>query len=152
MHLPSTKGRLIGVGGRASVVISKRSRRDTSLNYFFCNDPKLSAKEILARYTNRWQVELDYFFLKEKLGLGDFRIRSLGAIRRYMAIVMVALCCLQLYRWKLGDGCKTMPTLAEAIHHFRRELVKRRLKAASRMFQQNYSFEGIVTKLFAYAV
>lgn len=145
-------GKLNDVGGGGSVVISKRSRGDKSPKYFFSTNPGLSAREILTRYAKRWQVEIDYFFLKVQLGLKDFRIRKLGAIMRYITIVFVALCFLQYYRWKLSDECKTVPTLAEAIHHFRRGLVERRLKAAYRLFQQNYSYEGIVKKLFAYAV
>lgn len=150
------RGTLNDVGGRGSVVISirlrRRSRGDKSPKYFFSTNPGLSAREILTRYTKRWQVELDYFFLKGYLGLGDFRIRKLGAIMRYITIGFVALCFFQFYRWELSDGRKTMPSLAEAIHHFRRELVKPRLKMAYRLFQQNYSYEGIVSKLFAYAV
>ena len=146
------KGVLNKVYGRGSVVISKRGRGDKSPKYFFSTNPRLSAREILARYAKRWQVEIDYFFLKEKLGLGDFRIRHFGAIMRYITIMFVALCVLQYVRWRLYEKRKEMPSLAEAFHYLRRELAKRRLKLARRLFQQNYSFEGIVSKLFAYAV
>jgi len=142
-------GHLQGVRGRGSVVTSKRGRRDRSPKYFFSTDPTLSAQEILARYAKRWHVELDYFFLKEKLGLGDFRIRKWGAIRRYLTIVFVALCWLQHYRWHRGDGHNSLPTLADTMAHCRRELTLRRLRAVYRLAQQNYSSLRIVTKLFA---
>jgi len=146
------KGVLNKVCGRGSVVISKRGHGDKSPKYFFSTNPRLSAIEILARYAKRWQVEIDYFFLKEKLGLSDFRIRHFGAIMRYITIMFVALCLLQYVRWRLYEKSKEIPSLGEAFHHLRRELTNRRLKVAYRWFQQNYSFEGIVSKLFAHAV
>ena len=146
------RGKLNEVKSRGSVVISKRSRGDKSPKYFFSTNVKRSAQEILTRYAKRWQVELDYFFLKGYLGLEDFRIRKLEAIKRYITIAFVALCFLQHYRWVLSDERKTTTSLAEVIHSLRKELIKRRLKVALRMVQQNYSFKGIVTKLFAYAV
>ena len=43
--------------------------------------------DIMDRYTKRWQCEIDYFYLKTRLGLSDFRVRSALAIKRYICII-----------------------------------------------------------------
>ena len=70
------RGKLKGLLKEVSVIISKRHSRDKRPEFFLCTDTNLSAKEALSRYVRRWAIEIDYLYLKSRLGLGDFRLRS----------------------------------------------------------------------------
>jgi hypothetical protein len=43
----------------------------------------------------RWPVEVDNIYLKEALGLGDFRLQSFEAIQKWFQVVLLALNYLQ---------------------------------------------------------
>lgn len=51
---------------------------------FLCTDLSLSAEATLKLYQKRWQVEGDNLYLKEVLGLGDFRLQSFEAIQNWL--------------------------------------------------------------------
>jgi len=76
-------------------IISKRKRRDARPAYFLCADTTLSVRTILKYYGYRWQAEVDNWFLKERFGLGDFRVQSLDAIRRWHTLVFAAYAFVQ---------------------------------------------------------
>jgi hypothetical protein len=44
----------------------------------------------LQGYGGRWSCEVDNFYLKTRLGLADFRVRSYEAVDRYMVVVQLA--------------------------------------------------------------
>ena len=69
------QGRLRGVPREVRVLISQRGPGVRTPKYFLCTDLTLSAQEILRRYQNRWSQEVDYWYVKLQLGLGDFRLR-----------------------------------------------------------------------------
>ena len=41
-------------------------------------------------YGGRWSCEVDNFYLKTRLGLADFRVRSYEAVDKYMVVVHLA--------------------------------------------------------------
>jgi hypothetical protein len=43
----------------------------------------------------RWPVEVDNIYLKEALGLGDFRLQSFESIQKWFQVVLLALNYLQ---------------------------------------------------------
>ena len=73
------------------VLISKRHHRDTHPKYFLCTDLSLSAQQILSIYQKRWPVEVDNFYVKQHLGLADFRVQSYEATEKWFAVVFLAL-------------------------------------------------------------
>lgn len=79
-------------------IISKRKQRDSRPAYFLCSDTQLSVRTILKYYGLRWQVEVDNWFLKERFGLGDFRVQSLEAILRWHTLVFAAYAFIQTQR------------------------------------------------------
>jgi len=85
------RGRLKGIGEEVSVIISKRHRRDKRPEFFLCTDLSLSAKQALSLYMRRWAIEVDYLYLKTRLGLGDFRVRSKEGIERYFVLTFLTL-------------------------------------------------------------
>jgi hypothetical protein len=92
----SVQGRVADVGDEVRIVISKRHQRDKSPAYFLSTDLSLGEQEVLTRYGYRWPVEVDNMYLKDRLGLGDFRTRSHEGIQKYIAVVVLVLAYLQV--------------------------------------------------------
>jgi hypothetical protein len=113
-------GRLNKVPFDVCVFISKRHPRDSRPKYFLCTDTTLSAQAALTIYQKRWPIEVDNFYLKQALGLGDFRVQSFEAVEKWYAIVFLALTYLQ---WRLNHakGPHRAPNLAAIIRQHREE-------------------------------
>ena len=88
-------GHLEKVSKTVYVIISKKRPGDLHPKYFLCTDITLSAQQALSLYQKRWPVEVDNLYLKEVLGLGDFRLQSFEAIERWFAVVTLAINYLQ---------------------------------------------------------
>jgi hypothetical protein len=91
----SLVGRLAGLPFDVRVWESRRHYRDRCPVYFVSTDLALSAQEGLKHYAKRWQDEVDHWYLKERVGLGDFRLHSYEAICNYLAVVQLAWAYLQ---------------------------------------------------------
>jgi hypothetical protein len=85
-----TTGRLSDVPYDVRVWFSKRHPRGKSSAYFLSTDLTRSAHQALQGYGGRWSCEVDNFYLKTRLGLADFRVRSYEAVDRYMVVVHLA--------------------------------------------------------------
>jgi hypothetical protein len=94
-YVRTVTGHLEKVKQEVCVIISKKSTRDHSPKYFLCTDTSLSAEEALKLYQKRWPVEVDNLYLKQVLGLGDFRLQSFEAIEKWFAVVTLAMNYLQ---------------------------------------------------------
>jgi DDE superfamily endonuclease len=123
-------GRLRGVPGCVRVLISQKGPGVRTPKYFLCTDLTLSAQEILRRYQKRWSQEVDYWYVKLQLGLGDFRLRSYEAISKWYAVVYLVLVYLywQSYESKEGHGKTT--SLSEVLARLREEQERAVLRAA----------------------
>jgi hypothetical protein len=88
-------GHLENIGGEVCALISKRHPGDKRPKFFVCTDGSLTAQQALRYYQKRWPVEVDNLYLKEALGLGDFRLHSFEAIERWFAVVTLAMNYLQ---------------------------------------------------------
>ena len=97
----TVQGRLTDVPEEVCVIISKRHPRDKRPKYFVCTDLSLSAQTVLTWYGSRWPLEVDYWYLKQVLGLGDFRMHTLEAIEKWYAVVHLVLTFLQ---WRLHEA------------------------------------------------
>lgn len=84
------EGRLADVPFACRVFFSKRHPRATALAYIACTDLACSAQQALQGYTWRWSCETANFYLKNQVGLRDFRVRSFEAVDRYMVVVHLA--------------------------------------------------------------
>ena len=109
------QGRLQDIPFDVCVLISRRPHRGSPPKYFLCTDLTLSAQTILNWYYQRWSIEVDYWYLKQKLGLGDFRLHDYEAIQKWYAVVHLALTflCRQLYEAR--DAGAPALTLADII-------------------------------------
>jgi hypothetical protein len=123
-------GRLRGVPGCVRVLMSQKGPGVQTPKFFLCTDTKLSAQEILRRYQHRWRQEVDYWYVKLQLGLGDFRLRSHEAISKWYAVVYLVLTYLywQSYECKGAQGKTT--SLSEVLARLREEHQRAVLRAA----------------------
>jgi hypothetical protein len=89
----------------------------------------LSAQQILSIYQKRWPIEVDNFYVKQHLGLADFRVQSYEAIEKWFAVVFLALGFLQ---WRLNHERTQAQwrSLADVIRHHRYEHARTLLETA----------------------
>src|SRR4029079_15838211 len=112
------------------VLLSQKGPGVQTPKFFLCTGTKLSAQEILRRYKHRWRKEVDYWYVKLQLGLGDFRLRSHEAISKWYAVVYLVLVYLywQSYELKASHGKPT--SLSEVLARLREGHQRAVLRAA----------------------
>jgi DDE superfamily endonuclease len=82
-----TTGRLAKVPFDIRVFFSKRHPKAKASAYFLSTDLTRSAVQALQGYSGRWSCEVVNFYLKTRLGLADFRVRSYEAVDKYLVVV-----------------------------------------------------------------
>jgi hypothetical protein len=139
-------GRLRGVPGCVRVLLSQKGPGVQTPKFFLCTDTKLSAQEILRRYQHRWRQEVDYWYVKLQLGLGDFRLHSHEAISKWYAVVYLVLVYLywQSYESKGAQGKTT--TLSEVLARLREEHQRAVLRAACVEAANGTPVEEVLTR------
>ena len=75
--------------------MSRQHIRDKKPKYFLCTDLTLSAETVLTWYQHRWSLEIEYWYLKHVLGLGDFRVQSGDTMKKWYSVVHLTLAFLQ---------------------------------------------------------
>lgn len=113
------RGYLKDIPDEVCIIISKRHKQDKSPEFFLSTDLSLSAQEILSRYTRRWVVEIDHLYLKVRLGLGDFRLRSYEGITKYFDLVCMTLAYLHWRRF--WENTADIKTLSDVIAQHRQD-------------------------------
>ena len=123
------RGKLTKVSFEVWVLISQRHHRDQHPKYFLCTDLTLSAQHILPIYQKRWPIEVDNFYVKQHLGLADFRVQSYEATEKWFAVVFLALVFLQ---WRLNHAHAKEPwhSLADVVRQHRYEHARTLLETA----------------------
>ena len=126
----SITGRLRGVPGVVRVLMSQRGLGVRTPKYFLSTDTTLSVQEVLKRYQRRWSQEVDYWYVKLQLGLGDFRLQSYEAIAKWYAVVYFVLAYLywQSYEQAKAEGHAT--SLSEVLARIRADHQRAVLRAA----------------------
>ena len=123
------RGRLKNVPFEVCVLISKRHRGDKRPKYFLCTDLSLSPQQILTFYHKRWPIEVDNYYVKQLLGLGDFRVQSYEAVEKWFAIIFLAYTFLQ---WRLNHSQpgERFKVVADVIRYHRQQHARHVLEAA----------------------
>jgi hypothetical protein len=123
------QGKLNKLSGEVCVLISQRHHRDKHPKYFLCTDLSLAAQQILPIYQKRWPIEVDNFYVKQHLGLADFRVQSYEATEKWFAVVFVALAFLQ---WRLNHAAseERWRSLADVVRQHRYEHARTLLETA----------------------
>ena len=87
-------------------------------------NPFLSAITILNFYMRRWEIELFFRQMKQKLALDKYQIRSAVGIQRFWLLMSLAylICCLESERRSFTDG---YALFQKALHTERVEFIYR---------------------------
>jgi hypothetical protein len=143
------KGYLEDIAEPVHAIISKKRPGDKFPKYFLCTDLSLSVQRALRYYQKRWPVEVDNTYLKNALGLGDFRLQSFEATQKWFALVLLAINYLQ-YRMALAYS-QNLPkaTLADFIRQHRLEHFQSLLRTVLQPFAQPQQIETCLQDVFA---
>jgi len=142
----SVQGQLSGVPFDVCVLISRQHNRDKYPKYFLCTDLTLTAQTVLIWYGNRWPLEVDYWYLKQPLGLGDFRMQAYEAIEKWYAVLHLVLTFLQ---WRLHEAWEQglpLRSLADVIRQQRVEHARETLISACQEAIQMGSIEPVLQR------
>jgi len=123
------RGKLTKLSFEVCGLISQRRHRDKHPKYLLCTDLAFSAQQILPMYHKRWPIEGDNFYVKQHLGLADFRGQAYEATEKWFAVVFGALAFLQ---WRLNHAPAgtRWRSLADVVRHHRYEPTRTLLETA----------------------
>ncbi len=145
-YVRAVRGRLTNVPFEVCVLISRRHPRDKSPKYYLCTDLSLSAQTILNWYQKRWPIEVDYWYLKQRLGLGDFRLHNYEAIHKWYTVVHLALTFLQWRLYQARWQGQPLNSVADVIQLHRTEHARDVLIAACREAIATGNVESVVER------
>jgi hypothetical protein len=142
----SIEGRIHGVPGNVRVLLSQTGPGARAPKHFLCTDLDLSAQAILSRYQHRWRQEVDYWYVKLQLGLGDFRLQSYEAIEKWYAVVYLVLVYLywQTYEDRAKRGQTT--SLSEVMTRIRQDHQRDVLRAACEEVANGATVDEVVER------
>jgi hypothetical protein len=123
------RGKLNTLPFEVCVLISQRHHRDKHPKYFLCTDLALSAQQILPIYQKRWPIEVDNFYVKQHLGLADFRVQSYEATEKWFAVVFLALAFVQ-WRVNHAPAGERLRSVADVVRQHRYEHARTLLETA----------------------
>ncbi len=145
-YVRSVQGRLHGVPGDVRVLLSQKGPGARAPKYFLCTDLTLSVQEILRRYQHRWSQEVDYWYVKLQLGLGDFRLQSYEAIAKWYAVVYVVLVYLYWLSYEDPKSHGRITSLSEVLSRIRQEHQRDVLRAACEEVAQGVPVEQVLDR------
>ncbi len=148
-YVRTIHGRIKGVSEDVCVIISRRNPGDKRPRYFACTDGSLSAGEALQHYQRRWPVEVDNLYLKEALGVGDFRVQSFEATDKWFAVVVVGMNYVQFQQARHFMQSHTRLSLAEVIRQHRREHAQTVLRFVAEQGLQGHDIEAVLQPFIA---
>ena len=128
MRIASVLGTL-GKTGEVRLVVSKRSRRSgREMLSVVTNELKRSARETIAIYEKRWNIEVLFKELRTSLSLTDYQVMSRIAIERHLHLSCMAHQTLT-HQAILAEGAQakrenkdvTLPTMQQQIDDFRHQ-------------------------------
>jgi hypothetical protein len=142
----SIQGRIHGVPGDVCVLLSQTGPGAKAPKYFLCTDLTLSAQEILSRYQHRWRQEVDYWYVKLQLGLGDFRVQSYEAIAKWYAVVYLVLTYLYWVSYEHQRIHKRTTSLSEVMTRIRQGHQEEVLRAACKEVANGATADEVVKR------
>ena len=104
--------------GRVRILISHESEDLSDSPVYYATDTvHWDPKKILRTYAGRWKIETFYRDSKQNLGLEDYQLRDLRAIKRHWCLVFLAYSLLVSGLWgtDVRPQKKNFPTLGEWI-------------------------------------
>ena len=145
-YVRTVHGHLQELAEPVQAFISKKRPGDRHPKYFVCTDLTLSAQQALRYYQKRWPVEVDNFYLKEVLGLGDFRLQSFEATEKWFALVVLAINFLQFQAAQAYLRSRISLPLVDFIRQHRLEHLQALLRLVIQEARQSQEDEVILAK------
>jgi hypothetical protein len=143
-YVRDTSGRLADVPFDVRVFLSKRHPRAKASAYFLSTNLTRSAAQALQGYGARWSCEVVNFYLKTRLGLADFRVRSYEAVDRYMVVVHLTWAYVE---WQLATAASAQSKCyGDVIRQHRDEHARAWLTEAVRMALATGSEEAVLER------
>ncbi len=107
--------------GPVVLVVRCRQTRTGKRLYdvLLCTKQFYTAVRIHASYKRRWEIELQFKYYKQYLGLGKAQFRKLGAIRSQLACVAIAGLLVALFRRQLSRNPSIRLTIRMIARQFR---------------------------------
>jgi len=143
-YVRTTTGRLSEVPDDVRVWFSKRHPRGKSSAYFLSTELTRSAHQALQGYGGRWSCEVDNFYLKTRLGLADFRVRSYEALDRYMVVVQLAWGYVE--RRFVQERCAQVKCYGDIIRRHQEEHARDWLTGALQMALETGAIEPVLQR------
>jgi len=144
-------GHLQEIAEPVQAYISKKRPGDKHPKYFVCTDITLSAQQALRYYQKRWPVEVDNIYLKERLGLGDFRLQRFEAAEKWFAVVVLAINYLQFQAAQAYLRFHTRQPLADFIRQHRLGHLQVLLRTVIEEARQSQEVDAILEKFLPVA-
>jgi hypothetical protein len=145
-HVRTVQGRLSRVPGDVRVLISQKGPGARAPRYFLSTDLALKSEEILNLYQKRWSQEVDYWYVKLELGLGDFRLQSYEAIEKWYAVVYFVLSYLYWKRYEESDTPRHATSLSEVLQGIRRQHQREVLQSACEEAARGIPMESVLRR------
>lgn len=89
-------------------------------------------------------MEVDNIYLKEGLGLGDFRLQSFEAAEKWFAVVVLAINYLQFQAAQAYLKSRTRQPLADFIRHHRLKHLQFLLRTVFKEARQSQDVDAIL--------
>jgi len=145
-YVRTVTGLLEKVKSPVCVIISRRHKGDKRPKYFACSDLSLTPQAALRLYQQRWPIEVDNLYLKEFLGLGDFRLQSLEATTKWFAVVLLDLNFLQLQQAQHFEQTQTTASLSDFIVQHRQAHLQTLLRTVAEEAIRTGDVEQVVQR------
>jgi hypothetical protein len=127
----------------------KKRPGDHFPKYFVCTDTTLTVQQALRIYQKRWPVEVDNTYLKNALGLGDFRQQSFESTQKWFAVVMLAINYLQYQMALAYSKNLSKSSLADFICQHRLEHFQKLLHSVLQPFVPAHQIEACLQDVFS---
>jgi hypothetical protein len=145
-YVRSLSGKIKNFPDKVCLLISKQHPRSNKPKYFLCTDLSLSPQTVLAWYQKRWPIEVDYWYLKQELGLGDFRLQSYEAITKWYAVVHLVYTFLQWRLYNSWDTRSPLRSVADVIRRHQHEQARVLLESACQEVLDTGAIEPVLER------
>jgi hypothetical protein len=139
-------GKLRSVPGTVRVHLSQQGPGVRTPKYFLSTDITLSSQEVLRRYQYRWSQEVDFWYVKEQLGLGDYRLQSYEAIEKWYTVVYLVLVYLYWRRYEESQPGVKPESLSEVMTRIRQEHQREVLRSACEEVARGTTVEQVLRR------
>lgn len=126
------------------VLISKRRLGQQSPAYFATTRLERKPQAILQGYAGRWSCEVVNWYLKNPLGLSDFRLRCYEAVDKYVVAAHLALAYVE--RRFAEERGPEIKCCGDLIRRHREEHAEAWLKAAVVMAQEGATLDQVLQR------